>query len=976
MRSQSTEQTIDRGWHRTLAYGFMLLLSLCGWTFINFMLPPAVARAEAQIQTGTTPTHAYLQIGNQVLLDQPGFHLSQPQISPDKRWLAVTLVPIGTGTATLAETYLFAISDGQLAARLNGHSPNWSADSRQIQIERGEGTFVYHLAEQRLQQQSIQTRQPPEALVAGWSQSSLAYPQMIRVAHHPSNGCRTVPEWQVDTLPFEAYVARVLPAEVPTSWPAAAIEAMAVAARTYAWQQILAGRSEYDVTDWANFQMMCDERYPSTDAAVDTTAGQYLTAKDGAPGFPISAMYSAENGHPTLTNPNVTYLQAVPDLFSIGHARWGHGYGLSQWGAYRRALAGQNYRQILAHYYSHVYLQNGLDPAQPVGGLVGLLPQTALATDSLYLRSLVPNDASARLVITASAGLTIPVTLLGDKAIWRADPPLPEGTQVTAQLWVQEQLADQLSLTVDRSAPPMPALQTPDQATQPLIIFALPTLADGTPIVYTNWAWQGETLLHTINSGAIIQDSLATDGVAWQARAGVHQKGVWYGPHTTILPASYRYRALFWLRVGEQLSVDVADHFVARLDVTDDGGRAPLGLRDLWTSDFAGSDYYTPIGVDFHLFADARGVEFRVAWPGLVDLALDRVEIWRLPTSTSPTHAQFSLPFYGQQGNQLIQAAQMDSAGNLSQPASRAITLVDSEAPHLGPWPLPTTWITTSTITVAIPITDSFSGLDRSQGRFVTARESFSVTIPATFPTDKLAWQSQSMTGVLGALADGEYMLRAQATDLAGNVRTLSYPLRIDTLPPTIAAQISAMAVNGWYSVPVTLSLAATDNASGVAQIVYERLSPPATGGALAQPYTQPITLTTGGIHRLTYWAADQAGNVATRNTLTVALDLTAPLVLLNQYSLRTNLVRVAWQITDDGAGVAEVEMQVQQGDGEWQDAPWDYTTHAAADISLDPEIEMKVRARARDHFGRTSVWVTIALWHAPSWLYLPIVQQ
>ena len=699
MRSQSAARKIG-GKSQPIRVCFAALLALCGWALLNVIVSPHIALAEAQIQTGTTPTHAFLQIGNQVLLDRPGFHLSKPQRSPDGHWLAVTMVPIGTGTATLAETYLFATSAGQLLARLNGHSPMWSADSRQLQLENTQGSFVYYVTEQRLEQQSIYPRQLDEVLVAAGSLAPPTYPQTIRVAHHPSNGCRSVSAWQVDTISFEEYVARVLPAEVPASWPAAALEAMAVAARTYAWQQILAGRSEYDVTDWANFQMMCDEHYPSTDAAVATTVGQYLTAKDGAPGFPISAMYSAENGHPTLTNPNVTYLQAVPDLFSIGRERWGHGYGLSQWGAYRRARAGQNYRQILAHYYSRVYLQNGLNPGQVVGGLVGWLPQTGLATDGLSLRSLVPADVPVQLIITASAGLTAPVTFLGDEAIWRAASPLAENTQVTAQLWVQAQLADQLSLTIDRSAPPTPLLQTPEQLTQPLLAVTLPTLADG------------------------------------------------------------------------------------------------------------------------------------------------------------------------------------------------------------------------------------------------------------------------------------EYMLRAQAADLAGNVRTLRYPLRIDTMPPTMVIQTTGLAVNRWYSEPVTVALAATDNASGVAQIVYELLSPPATAQPAAQPYTRPMTLTTGGVHAITYWAVDQAGNVATRDTLTVALDLAAPVVLLNQFLLRANVTRVGWQITDDGTGVAEVEMQVQQGDGTWQAAPWDFVTDTVADITLDPERAMKVRARARDHFGRTSEWVTIELWHAAAWLYLPIVQQ
>src|SRR4029077_20653480 len=37
-------------------------------------------------------------------------------------------------------------------------------------------------------------------------------------------------------------------------------------------------------------------------------------------------------------------------LLVTGHG-WGHGVGLSQWGAYGYALHGWKYRRILAHYY-------------------------------------------------------------------------------------------------------------------------------------------------------------------------------------------------------------------------------------------------------------------------------------------------------------------------------------------------------------------------------------------------------------------------------------------------------------------------------------------------------------------------------------------------------------------------------------------------------------------------------------------------
>lgn len=934
--------------------------------------------AAVQSQTGRTPTTAFLQLGDQILLDQPGFHLSKPRLSPDGRWLAVVLTPSGAGTAFFAEIYIFDANDGSQIARFQGYSPIWSDDSRQLTFENAEGTGVYDLVAQRQQQLILSPRRSEDALEIGTPQQPLTYPATIRVAHHPSNGCRDVADWQVDVIPFETYVAQVVPAEMPASWPTAALEAMAVAARTYAWRQILVGRPDYDVTDWANFQMMCPERYPSTDAAVAATAGQFLTAKLEMTGAPISAMYSAENGHPTLTNPNVTYLQAAPDLPALGRVRNGHGYGLSQWGAYRRALAGQNYRQILGHYYSAVYLQNGLDPTKPAAGLLGFLPQSPLSTQSLYLATLGPADWPTRLVITASAGLVAPINFLSTEAIWRAPQPLAEQTTLTAQVWLQDQLQDQVTLLVDQTAPPAPTWQGAGIITQPMTTLTFPFVAETTPLLKTPWRWQGEELLHTGNSGVVSNDVQSPDGTVWRAQRGVQQKGVWYGPRTVALSPGYPYRALFWLRAGVGVTNTIAAQTVARLDVTDDEGKVLLGLRDLYTSDFADADRYWPIAVDFYLFDAPLGLEFRVAWPGLVDLALDRVEIWRLPSSTTKTSRDFKLPLYGQMGDLTLEAAQMDAAGNLSPSATRTVKLVDNEAPQLGAWPLPTTWLNRNAITISLPITDTFSGL--ASGRVLLAGPAYSVTLPAQLPVDKLSWQGQAAVAKLTTVPDGDYLLTVEATDRAGNRRRQSNPLRIDTVPPTATAHISGTAVNGWYGAPVQLMLAASDQASGVARIAYTVSAasgvPAPIGATGSQSYTQPISLTTDGVQQVEYWAIDRAGNMGAARQLTVALDLAAPVVQLQQVTFVTETVRIVWQMRDAGAGVVLVEMQIRQGNGEWQPAPWDYTTLTTTELTFDPDQPTQVRARAQDRFGRMSDWTTITLWRASAWVYLPVIRR
>src|SRR5215213_10488157 len=56
---------------------------------------------------------------------------------------------------------------------------------------------------------------------------------------------------------------------------------------------------------------------------------------------------------------------AASSKFTIRGAGFGHGVGMSQYGAYGFALNGTGYRDILAHYYTGTAI-GGLDPATRV----------------------------------------------------------------------------------------------------------------------------------------------------------------------------------------------------------------------------------------------------------------------------------------------------------------------------------------------------------------------------------------------------------------------------------------------------------------------------------------------------------------------------------------------------------------------------------------------------------------------------------
>ncbi|HZO33830.1 MAG TPA: SpoIID/LytB domain-containing protein, partial [Gaiellaceae bacterium] len=81
----------------------------------------------------------------------------------------------------------------------------------------------------------------------------------------------------VDLVGLEAYVKGVVAAEVPSNWPAAALQAQAVAARSYALANLRKG-GDFDVYDDTRDQVYggVAAETPETNAAVDATRGRVV----------------------------------------------------------------------------------------------------------------------------------------------------------------------------------------------------------------------------------------------------------------------------------------------------------------------------------------------------------------------------------------------------------------------------------------------------------------------------------------------------------------------------------------------------------------------------------------------------------------------------------------------------------------------------------------------------------------------------
>ncbi len=125
------------------------------------------------------------------------------------------------------------------------------------------------------------------------------YRGMLRIIASASAPTVTV----VNEVDLEAYLGGVVPVEMPSTWPAAALEAQAVAARSYAARRLRPGISYYDVPDGSSSQVyrgILAEK-ATTNAVIATTTGEVLMQ-----GTTIAnAMFHSTGGGATENNENV-----------------------------------------------------------------------------------------------------------------------------------------------------------------------------------------------------------------------------------------------------------------------------------------------------------------------------------------------------------------------------------------------------------------------------------------------------------------------------------------------------------------------------------------------------------------------------------------------------------------------------------------------------------------------------------------------
>lgn len=212
----------------------------------------------------------------------------------------------------------------------------------------------------------------------------------------------------VNELPLEQYLYSVVPREMPRDWPPAALQAQAIAARTYVLERSSPQRG-YDLTPSQASQVYTgiDAEHPQTSAAVDATAGMVLRYGTAY----AQTVYSSccgghtESSHDAWNGPPVPYLGGVTCTYCSA----------SPWYRWTRALTDAQLGALA------VFAQLGVDASQ----LVRIDLDGIDASGRAAAWTFVAPDASAAMraeaIRAALGGQTLP-----SLRVARIDMPQPQ----------------------------------------------------------------------------------------------------------------------------------------------------------------------------------------------------------------------------------------------------------------------------------------------------------------------------------------------------------------------------------------------------------------------------------------------------------------------------------------------------------------------------------------------------------------------
>jgi hypothetical protein len=205
----------------------------------------------------------------------------------------------------------------------------------------------------------------------------------------------------------------------------------------------------------------------------------------------------------------------------------------------------------------------------------------------------------------------------------------------------------------------------------------------------------------------------------------------------------------------------------------------------------------------------------------------------------------------------------------------------------------------------------------------------------------------------------GEHTVQFRATDGSGNVSevgsttfTVAEAPVEDTTAPTVSAEVAGeQDADGNYVGSASVTVTATDDASGVESVEYS------LDGGEFTAYSEAVSVNTPGEHTVEFRATDAAGNVSEVGSTTFTIaeppveDTTAPTVTAEVAGNQdadgsyVGMAGVTVTAADEQSGVDAVEYALDGG--EWMDY--------SGVISVDTVGDHTVQFRATDAAGNVS---------------------
>jgi SpoIID/LytB domain protein len=247
----------------------------------------------------------------------------------------------------------------------------------------------------------------------------------------------------INAIGLEDYVRGVVSAESPAAWPAAALEAQAVVARSYAITTDAGsandGFTAYPDTRSQMYRGVAAE-YPSTESAVRATRGQVVTYG----GKPVVTYFFSTSGGKTENVEN-SFIGALP-------RPWLHGVNdpfdsvspRHRWGPYRMTLAQAGAKLgglVKGHFRSIKVLERGFSPRVVRAQVVGTGGRTSVTGATLRQRFGLYDTWAYYTTITSTTKTTTTAPAApatdgagqGDPASGGTAPTAPAGTARAAR---------------------------------------------------------------------------------------------------------------------------------------------------------------------------------------------------------------------------------------------------------------------------------------------------------------------------------------------------------------------------------------------------------------------------------------------------------------------------------------------------------------------------------------------------------------